>query len=100
MVQILSLLVFIWAIWYMISVKGKAKAGQVQDQLSGSEKLYIWIAAFLNPIFSGAVFYYGWKGTLPGKAKQANAISLWAFLILIVVGIAYFVLVAPDALMH
>lgn len=79
------MLVFVSAIWYMISVRGKAKNGQAIDQLSGGEKFYIWIASLLNPVFSGAVFYYGWKKMLPQKAKQANSISLWAFLIEIVV---------------
>lgn len=92
MLQIISLLVLISAIFYMVSVRGKAKAGPIADELSGGEKLYIWIASLLNPVFSGAVFYYGWKKLLPHKAKQANSISLWAFLILIVVGILYFVL--------
>ena len=68
----------------MISIRGKAKVGQANDQLSGGEKLYIWVASLLNPIFSGAVFYYGWKKMLPLKAKQANSISLWAFFIEIV----------------
>lgn len=65
MIQIISLLVLISAIWYMVSVRGKVKSGQAVDQLSGGEKLYIWIASLLNPVFSGAVFYYGWKKMLP-----------------------------------
>ena len=82
------------AIWYTISVKGKIKTGQVVDQLSGGEKLYVWITSLLNPVFCGAVFYYGWKGVLPRKARQANAISLWAFLIEIMLGIIYFVMLS------
>ena len=81
MLIIISLLVLISAVWYMVTVRGKVKTGQVVDQLTSSEKIYIWIASLLNPIFSGAVFYYGWKTPLPMKAKQANQISLWAFLI-------------------
>ena len=91
MLQIISLLVLISAIGYMVSVRGKVKTGQAVDQLTGGEKLYIWIASLLNPIFSGAVFYYGWKNLLPRKAKQANSISLWAFLIEIALVILYFV---------
>lgn len=94
MIQIVSLLVLISAIWYMVSVKGKIKTGQVADQLSGGEKLYIWIASLLNPVFSGAVFYYGWKKVLPQRAKQANSISLWAFLIEIVLVILYFLILS------
>ena len=37
----------------------------------------------LNPIVAGAVLYYGWKKLLPVKAKQANHISMIAFLIAI-----------------
>ncbi len=87
MFQILSLLVLISAIGYMVSVRGKVKTGQAVDQLSGGEKLYIWITCLLNPVFSGAVFYYGWKKLLPQKAKQANSISLWAFFLEIVIGV-------------
>ena len=85
MFQIISLLVLISAVGYMVSVRGKFKTGQAVDQLSGGEKLYIWITCLLNPIFSGAVFYYGWKKMLPHKAKQANSISLWAFFLAIVI---------------
>ena len=89
MIQIISLLILIIAIWYMVHVRGQAKSGQALNDLSGGEKIYIWISSLLNPVFSGAVFYYGWKKLLPIKAKKANAISLWAFLIEIVLGVLY-----------
>jgi len=91
MFQILSLIVLITAVFYMVSVRGKAIRGEAVDKLGGLEMLYVWIACFLSPVFSGAVFYYGWKKLLPHKAKQANAISLWAFLILIIIGVLYFI---------
>lgn len=95
MFQIISLIILVAAIFYMISVKKKAQTGQVNDMLSGGEKLYIWISSLLNPVFSGAVFYYGWKKMMPHRAKQANAISLWAFLIEIILVVVYFLVLAP-----
>lgn len=95
MSQIISLIILVVAIFYMISVKKKAQTGQVNDMLSGGEKLYIWISSLLNPVFSGAVFYYGWKKMMPHRAKQANAISLWAFLIEIILVVVYFLVLAP-----
>jgi prolipoprotein diacylglyceryltransferase len=92
MTQIISLLVLIIAIWYTFKVRSQAKAGQAVDDLHGGEKAYVWISSLLNPIFSGAFFYYGWKKLLPVKAKKANAISLWAFLIEVILGILYAVL--------
>lgn len=97
MFQLVSLLVLISAIFHMISVRKKAKIGQVADELKGSEKTYIWIASFLNPVFSGAVFYYGWKSMLPNKAKKANAISLWAFFILAILLILLMVVLPESA---
>jgi hypothetical protein len=89
MAQIISLLVLIIAIWYMVHIRNQAKAGQATDDLHGGEKVYVWVSSILNPIFSGAVFYYGWKKLLPTKAKKANHISLWAFLIELILGILY-----------
>jgi hypothetical protein len=99
-----------FALCYMMFVlaKGAAKNGREQDSLSGAEKAFIWIVCLLNPIFAGAmhfygrgndlpvkpgmiiffspilagaIFYYGWKKELPLKAKKANRISLCAFAI-------------------
>ncbi len=96
MFQIISLAVLIVSVWYMISIRGKAKAGQVTDSLTGGEKIYIWISSLLNPIFSGAVFYYGWKKMMPRRAKQANSISLWAFVLELVLGFLYIFLIAKQ----
>jgi hypothetical protein len=96
MPQIISLVVLGTAIWYMLKVKKQAQSNQVASTLSGGEKTFIWIASLLNPIFSGAVFYYGWKKLLPMKAKQANHISMWAFLIELVLGFVVFFLLAQH----
>lgn len=90
MPQIISLIILVTAIWYTVKVRKLARAGQAVDSLGGGEKVYIWVSSLLNPVFSGAAFYYGWKKLLPHKAKQANAISLWAFLIELVLGVVLF----------
>lgn len=95
MSSIITFIVFMFAIWYMLKVNKQAinkqtQVGQMSDSLSDGEKVYIWITCFLNPLISGAVFYYGWKTLLPNKAKQANAISMWAFLIEVIFGIIVF----------
>jgi hypothetical protein len=50
----------------------------------------------IDPVVAGAFFYYGWKKMLPNKAKQANAISLWAFLILLILGVGYYFAFHPS----
>ncbi len=90
MPQIISLIILATAIWYTLKVRKSARAGQAIDSLGEGEKVYVWVSSLLNPVFSGAAFYYGWKKLLPHKAKQANAISLWAFLIELVLGAALF----------
>lgn len=71
---------------YMRRVKSAVPTGQVvQDPLSSNERLYVWLLCLASPIVAGAVFYYGWKKVLPRKASSANAISITALLILIVV---------------
>jgi len=92
MAEIISLVVLIIAIWYTFKVRNQAKAGQAVNDLHVGEKVYVWVSCLLNPVFSGAFFYYGWKKLLPVKAKKANSISLWAFLIEVVLGILYAVL--------
>lgn len=86
--QIIFLIVLIATIYLMSKTKKQVPDGQTsQEPLTGQEKLMIWILCFLNPIIAGAIFYYGWKTKLPVKAKSANQISLWAFLILIIVAV-------------
>lgn len=79
---ILFALVLIASILFMVRAKKHVKDGSHDDRaLAGEEKILIWVLCVLNPILAGAVFYYGWKTKLPTMAKQANAISLWAFLL-------------------
>ena len=95
--RLVLLAVFVLAIFLMVKNRRAVPEGQVvTDPLTEQQKVYIWIFSFLNPIFAGAIFYYGWKKKLPTKAKQANQISLWAFFITILISLAFFVLVGFD----
>lgn len=88
--DIIILAVFVISIVYMIKEKRRIPEGQiVHDPLTGKQKVLIWVLCLLNPVMAGAVFYYGWKKRLPVKGKQANQISLWAFLIEIVLVIVF-----------
>lgn len=81
--------VFTAAVYLMIKEKSNVLDGQISDEtLSRKYKVIIWILCFFNPVLAGAVFYYGWRKKLPVKAKQANRISVWAFLILFIVGVS------------
>ena len=83
---IIALFTFIIAIIYMIKIKKHAPNGQVlKEPLTKQEKIIVGILCFLNPMYGGATFYYGWKKKLPRKAKQANDISLGCFLIQLVI---------------
>ncbi len=79
---------------FVLEIVTKKKAGgQVsQESLTGKEKAIIWFLCIFQPVWCGAILYYGWKNKLPVKAKQANNISLWAFLILILLGAGLFVM--------
>jgi len=76
------------AFYFMIKEKKKVPDGQViQDPLSSSIKTWVWVICFFNPIWGGAIFYYGWKKKMPVMAKQANNASLIIFLLQIVLAI-------------
>lgn len=69
----------------MKQAKFQLQAGQVsQDSLTNNEKTQVYIYALLNPLFAGAIFYYGWRKVLPIKAKNANDASLIAFVVWII----------------
>lgn len=92
MIQIIFLVVLIVSLVVMMKAKKTVPDGSSATvPLTGNEKILIWILSLINPIITGLVFYYGWKKKLPTKAKQANNITLWAFLILIllVIGLAF-----------
>ena len=91
--QILWAVALIGTIVLMIKSKSKVPDGQSsQDSLNTMEKVFIWIFGFINPVLSGAIFYYGWRKKLPIKAKQANKISWIAVAIEIILGGASFFL--------
>jgi hypothetical protein len=94
--QVVSIILLITVIWHMIAVRKQAKMGKASDSLKGGEKVYVWVVSLIDPVVAGAFFYYGWKKMLPNKAKQANAISLWSFLILIILGAGYYFAFQPT----
>ncbi len=80
--QIIVIAVLVWCVFLMLRRKSKIPDGQQSDvMLSIVEKIQVWIISLVNPIFGGAILYYGWKSKLPVMAKQANRISITAFLI-------------------
>jgi hypothetical protein len=90
MLQIVLIVVTLFSIVLMLKIKKTIADGQVsEDVLTKNEKLYIWIFSILDPVLAGAIFYYGWKKKLPKKAHQANQISMWAFLIVIVASLVF-----------
>ena len=88
MFQLISIVLTVYAIYLMVAKK-KGLTQVSQEFLTRNEKIIIWIICFFDPIWGGAIFYYGWKKILPQKAKTANHISLWMFLIQIVVGVTF-----------
>ncbi len=96
--QIVFLIVFVATIFVFIREMKTVPKGQIsQNPLAKQLKVIIWILCILNPIIAGTILYYGWRKRMPIMAHQANQISLWAFLILLVIGIGVF-LIFPQAL--
>lgn len=91
---LLSTIAFIIAIVLMVKEREKIPPGQVsQDVLTLKQKITIWFICFFNPFVAGAIFYYGWKGKFPVKAKSANRLSWLALVVLLVFWIGYIMLV-------
>ncbi|MFT7644986.1 MAG: hypothetical protein ACI9BF_000655 [Candidatus Paceibacteria bacterium] len=85
--QIFFIAAIIVAYLFQIHEGKKVPDGQVtQEPLSSSLKLWVWVICFFNPVYGGAIFYYGWKKKMPVMAKQANNASLIIFLLQIVSG--------------
>ena len=85
-VSLAVLVLLVVGIVYMIRMRGYQGPDVV---LSGTDKLIVWLVCLFNPIWGGAIFYYGLKNKFPQKAKQANKISMIAFLVTLVIYIAY-----------
>jgi len=66
------------------------------EGLTKNQKILAWVFSFLNPVIAGAVMYFMWKGEYPNKAKQANHISLWVFLIYVISYTAFAFFVASG----
>ena len=79
--NIVLVLAFIASILIMRKIKLQ-NSQNIQDKLTKNEKIIVWITCLLAPFFAGLVYYFGWKKTMPQKAKEANNISWTAMLIL------------------
>jgi len=71
MMYIISFVGLIWAYMLMVSSR-KNPSG---DGLTWSEIVQIVIMNIPAPLISGLILYYGWRKTLPRKAKQASLIT-------------------------
>jgi len=86
MVELIPFIVFIAVAFFEVLTKRKLAKGQISEEpLTSTQKVLTWIFCIFNPILAGAILYYGWKKVLPVKAKEANKISMWAFLLVIVI---------------
>jgi hypothetical protein len=81
-------LTFLWVIANLIGIgfmktrKSKIADGKaVSDPLTVGEIKLTWTLCVLSPVIVGAILYYGWQEKLPRKAKEANRISIFAFLL-------------------
>lgn len=60
--------------------KAKLTSGQVsQEPLTNDERIRVWILAILNPIWTDVILYFGWRKSLPIKARNANSVCFVAF---------------------
>ncbi len=92
--SLLYSIAFIMSIILMVKEREKIPPGQVsQDELTLKQKITIWFICVFNPIVAGAIFYYGWKGKFPMKAKSANSLSWLAFLTFLALLVGYSMLV-------
>lgn len=87
--DLLTILAFFISIFGSVKLLDKSKInlqkGQVsQDDLTGDEKTQVWILAFLNPIWTFIILYYGWRKQLPVKAKGVNSAAILAFLVWVI----------------
>jgi len=76
---IIGLIVLIATIVFTVALKRKHD-GVSEEPLTVGQKILVWVLCLLNPVVAGAIMYYGWRKSLPAKAKTANHISLIAFL--------------------
>jgi hypothetical protein len=81
------------AIILLKKIKEKSLSGEIsQEPLTKDEKNKVWILALLNPVWTGAILYFGLKKRFPVKAKNVNTISWKALFILFIIGAILWVL--------
>lgn len=81
MADLIILLLLVWCLWLTLSRRKKAKVYGADNSrsLTRSEKIQIWIICLMQPVWGGAILYYGWRKPLPVMAKEANRILFTAF---------------------
>ena len=76
-----NLIAIVGAIIFIVVVKKKVSSGQIsQEPLTMKERIFVLILNILNPVWSGFIFYFGWRKQLPLKAKSSNRISYIVFI--------------------
>lgn len=99
MFYIVLVIVLVWCIWLTYTRRqqvGGAMPINNSRELTFEEKIQVWAICLLNPVWGGAVMYYGWRSPLPVMARQANTISIVAFCIEFVVYFAFVFLTAHQ----
>lgn len=76
--------------------KKQLAPGTEWQSTPGTVKALIWVTDLLNPIIGGLILYYSLRSQLPAVAKKANTITFITFAIWIIVGIAYYALLAQH----
>ena len=73
------------SVFVMRKERSAVPEGQVDESpLSGRTFWYVLTLCLLIPLIGQTIFYYGWKGRLPKKAKKANSLGWITILIWIV----------------
>ena len=70
---LLSLLVAVYAFYFMRKVKAK----QIDGPFTTNEKIQVIVTLLLSTLLSWSIYYFGWKNTLPQKAHQAKKYFLY-----------------------
>jgi hypothetical protein len=83
----------VYSLIFMLSLKSKVLSHYdklvCNDPLTQFEIYKTWIICIFSPVLGGAILYNGWKHKLPFKAKQANKISILAFIAVLIATFFY-----------
>jgi hypothetical protein len=75
----------VFSFFYMRKMKKGLAEGQIDNsQLLGRDRSIVIVLNFLSPLIASTIFYYGWRKSLPQKAKTANKFGIIAFVFWVV----------------